>query len=50
LVWVPRLVRQILLPHEVASALCVGSAYGDARDRLDALEPRVRAELEGVPA
>jgi hypothetical protein len=50
LVWVPRLVRQIVLSHEGASAWCTVSAYGDARDRLDGLEAPVRAEMEGVPA
>jgi uncharacterized protein YndB with AHSA1/START domain len=40
----------VALSHEGDSVWCTVSAYGDARDRLDALEAPVRAEVEGVSA
>jgi uncharacterized protein YndB with AHSA1/START domain len=39
----------VALSHEGGSVWCVVSAYGDAGDRLDEIEPRVRAEIEGAP-
>lgn len=40
----------VALSHEGSSLWCIVSAFGEARDRLDAHEAPLRAEIEGVAA